>query len=288
MEKQIISLIEQKAVFMAASNKFELCDKVLLGIPFDATTSFRPGTRLAPYRIREVSEGIEEYSLYQDKSLENLDFYDAGDIVLPFGNVTECLQRIEKVCKWFLSQGKKVFSIGGEHLVSWPLIKSYYEYYPDLVVLQLDAHADLREEYLGEALSHAAVMRQAVELLGPNRVFQMGIRSCTRDELSYAHKNTQLYADVLLDVINEVKEKIQGRPVYFTLDIDVIDPAYAPGTGTPEAGGFSSREVLKLMHELQSLNVVGFDVVEISPPYDTADITSILGAKIIREALLAY
>ncbi len=283
-----IDFIEQKAVFMAASNKLEQCEKVLLGIPFDTTTSFRPGTRLAPFRIREVSEGIEEYSLYQDKSLEDLDFYDAGDIVLPFGNVSECLQRIEKVCKWFLSRGKKVFSMGGEHLVSWPLIKAYHEYYSDLVVVQLDAHADLREEYLGESLSHAAVMRQVVELLGEKKVFQLGIRSCTRDELNYAHKNTQLYADKLLDVIDEVKEKIQGRPVYFTLDIDVMDPAYAPGTGTPEAGGFSSREVIKLMHEIQSLNVVGFDVVEISPPYDAADITAILGAKIIREALLAY
>ncbi len=283
-----IDFTEQKAVFMAASNKLEQCEKVLLGIPFDATTSFRPGTRLAPYRIREVSEGIEEYSLYQDKSLENLDFYDAGDIILPFGNVAECLQRIEKVCKWFLSRGKKVFSIGGEHLVSWPLIKSYHEYYPDLVVVQLDAHADLRKEYLGETLSHAAVMRQVVELLGKNRLFQLGIRSCTRDELSYAEQNTQFYPDVLLDVIDEVKNKIENRPVYFTLDIDVIDPGYAPGTGTPEPGGFSSREVLKLMHQLRSLNVVGFDVVEISPPYDAADITSILGAKIIREALLAY
>ena len=285
---KIIDLMEQKAVFMAASNKLEQCEKVLLGIPFDATTSFRPGTRLAPYRIREVSEGIEEYSMYQDKSLETLDFYDAGDIILPFGNVSKCLQRIEKVCERFVSRGQKVFSMGGEHLVSWPLIKAYHKYYPDLMVVQLDAHADLRGDYLGESLSHAAVMRLAAELLGPHRVFQMGIRSCTRDELSYAYKNTQLYADVLLDVVAEVKEKIQGRPVYFTLDIDVIDPAYAPGTGTPEAGGFSSREVLQLMLELKSLNIVGFDVVEISPPYDAADITAILGAKIIREALLAY
>ncbi len=287
MDKEI-NFIEQKAVFMAASNKLEACDKVLLGIPFDATTSFRPGTRLAPYRIREVSEGIEEYSLYQDKSLEQLEFYDAGDLILPFGNVNESLQRIERACQYFLSRGKKVFSIGGEHLVSWPLIKAYHEYYPDLLVLHLDAHADLREEYLGEKLSHASVMRQVVQLLGKDRLFQLGIRSCTRAELDYADNNTQLYADVLLDVIDEVKKKLQNRPVYFTLDIDVIDPAYAPGTGTPEAGGFSSREVLKLMHEMRSLNVVGFDVVEISPPYDSADITAILGAKIIREALLAY
>lgn len=283
-----IEYLEAKAVFMAASNKVEGCDKVLLGVPFDATTSFRPGTRLAPYRIREVSEGIEEYSLYQDRSLEDLDFFDAGDMVLPFGNVIECLERIERICDYFLQQGKKVFSMGGEHLVSWPLIKSYYRHYPELVVLQLDAHADLRDHYLGETLSHASVMRQASELLGTRRVFQLGIRSCTKDEISYAQTHTRMYTDVLLEVLDEVKRLIGSRPVYFTLDIDVIDPAYAPGTGTPEAGGFSSRQVLQLMHQIQDLNIVGFDLVEVAPPYDNSEITSILAAKIIREALLAY
>ncbi|MGI6422300.1 MAG: agmatinase [Syntrophomonadaceae bacterium] len=286
--KQAIEYLESKAVFMAASNKLENCEKVLLGIPFDATTSFRPGTRLAPYRIREVSEGIEEYSIYQDRSLETLDFYDAGDIILPFGNVIECMNRIEHIGHYFLKQGKKLFSMGGEHLISWPLIKSYHQHYPELVVLQLDAHADLRDHYLGETLSHASVMRQAAELLGPRRVFQLGIRSCTGDELSYAQSHTRIYVDVLLEVLDQVKELIGSRPVYFTLDIDVLDPAFAPGTGTPEPGGFSSRQVLQLMHQIQDLNIVGFDLVEVSPPYDNSEITSILAAKILREALLAY
>jgi agmatinase len=282
------ALLERKAVFMAASDSLDSGNKILLGIPFDATTSFRPGTRLAPYRIREVSEGLEEYSIYQDKSLEDLNFYDAGDIILPFGNVPECLKRIEKIAAGFLQQGQKVFAIGGEHLVTLPLIKAYYKYYPDLVVIQLDAHADLREEYLGEPFSHAAVMRQIAELIGKKKVYQLGIRSCTRDELSYARENTFLYADILLDAIEPVIESIGSRPVYFTLDIDVLDPAYAPGTGTPEAGGFSARELFKFMQEIKSLNIVGFDMVEIAPPYDSGDITSILGAKIIREALLAF
>ncbi len=286
--KKAIEYLEVKAVFMAASRNLEECDKVLLGIPFDATTSFRPGTRLAPYRIREVSEGIEEYSIYQDRSLENLEFYDAGDIILPFGNVIESLKRIERTSNYFLEQGKKVFSMGGEHLVSWPLIKSYYQHYPELVVLQLDAHADLRDHYLGETLSHASVIRQAADLLGPGRVFQLGIRSCTREELNYAESHTKIYPDLLLEVLDEVKSLIGSRPVYFTLDVDVIDPAYAPGTGTPEAGGFTSRQVLQFMQGLQGLNIVGFDLVEVSPPYDNSEITSILAAKIIREAVLAY
>jgi agmatinase len=198
------------------------------------------------------------------------------------------MNRIEHIGHYFLKQGKKLFSMGGEHLISWPLIKSYHQHYPELVVLQLDAHADLRDHYLGETLSHASVMRQAAELLGPRRVFQLGIRSCTGDELSYAQSHTRIYVDVLLEVLDQVKELIGSRPVYFTLDIDVLDPAFAPGTGTPEPGGFSSRQVLQLMHQIQELNIVGFDLVEVSPPYDNSEITSILAAKILREALLAY
>lgn len=282
------NLLEKKAAFMAASNNLEACRKILLGIPFDATTSFRPGARLAPYRIREVSEGLEEYSIYQDKSLENLNFYDAGDLILPFGNVPECLYRIEQAAAGFWQQGKKVFSVGGEHLVSLPLIKACHQLYPNLVVVQLDAHADLREEYMGEHLSHAAVMRRIAELIGKGRVYQLGIRSCTGDELSYARGNTVMYAGRLLDALEPVIKSIGFRPVYFTLDIDVLDPAFAPGTGTPEPGGFTSRELFEFIQQIKSLNIVGFDIVEIAPPYDSGDITSILGAKIIREALLAF
>ncbi len=273
---------------MASSRDYEQCPKVIIGIPMDATTSFRPGTRLAPYRVREVSESIEEYSVYQDKSLEEIDFYDAGDIIIPFGNVGESLRRIEVVTRGLVQAGKQVYAIGGEHLVSLPLIKSYRHRYPDLVVIQLDAHADLRSDYLGESLSHASVMRHVVEEIGDKNLYQLGIRSATRDELKFAAERTNLYLDQLKNVLDEVIAKIGNHPVYLTLDIDVLDPAFAPGTGTPEAGGFSSRELLQVVHRLGELQVVGFDLVEISPPYEKGDNTSILGAKLLREALLAY
>jgi len=280
--------LDEKAKFMASSKSYGNSPKVIIGLPMDATTSFRPGTRLAPYRVREVSESIEEYSVYQDKSLEDISFYDAGDVVIPFGNVDESLQRIETVCRGLVEDDKKVFAIGGEHLVSLPLIKAYHQRYPDLVVVQLDAHADLRTDYLGETLSHATVMRHVVQELGDKRLYQLGIRSATRDELKFASARTYLYLDRFLDVLDEVVGKIGDRPVYLSLDIDVLDPAFAPGTGTPEAGGVSSRELLKALHQLSELTVVGFDMVEISPPYEKGDNTSILGAKILREALLAY
>ncbi len=259
-----------------------------IGLPMDFTTSFRPGTRQAPYRVREVSEGVEEYSIYQDSSLEEISFYDAGDVTIPFGNVQESLARMETTARELLAMRKKIFSIGGEHLVSLPIIKAYADYYPELVVIQMDAHADLREDYLGEKLSHATVMRHVLQIVGDKNLFQLGIRSGTREEMQYAQRCSNLYLDEFLSVLYEVKEKIGSRPVYISLDIDVLDPAFAPGTGTPEAAGVSSRELIKALVDLGQLNVVGFDMVEISPPYDIGDNTSILGAKILREALLAY
>lgn len=285
---EALDYLEQRAMFMAAKKDLESCGKVLVGLPMDATTSFRPGTRLAPFRIREVSDGLEEYSIYLDRSLEELDFYDAGDVRIPFGNVATSLARMEAVAQMFLEEGKKLFSMGGEHLVSLPIIRAYHRYYPELVVIQMDAHADLREEYLEERLSHATVMRHVVEELGPGRLYQMGIRSATRAEISFAREYTHLYLDQFTSVIDEVVAAVGERPVYVTLDIDVLDPAFAPGTGTPEAGGISSREVLAAILKLAHLNVVGFDLVEVSPPFEKGDNTSILAAKILREALLAF
>lgn len=284
----MMDYLEQRAYFLNCSPLEREGARVILGLPMDFTTSFRPGTRLAPGRIREVSVGLEEYSVYQDRSLENCDFADGGDVVVPFGNVPESLNRMQAVAENILDQGKKIFALGGEHLVSLPLITAYRRHYPDLVVLQMDAHADLRQDYLGESLSHATVMRRVVEVVGPGNLFQLGIRSATGEELAYARENTFLYLDQILECCPEVISKIGSRPVYFSLDIDVLDPAFAPGTGTPEAGGISSRELFRVLQILRDLRVVGFDLVEISPPLDHSDITSILGAKILREMLLAY
>jgi agmatinase len=288
MEKKTLQYLERKAFFMGSSDSLEDSSKVIIGLPMDFTTSFRPGTRLAPFRVREVSEGVEEYSIYQDRSLDEISFYDAGDVSIPFGNVVESLHRMELTALDLLAMHKKMFSIGGEHLVSLPVIKAYQKSYPELVVIQMDAHADLREDYLGEALSHATVMRHVLQLVGERNLFQLGIRSATREELQYAAKASNLYLDCFLTALEEIKDKVGGRPTYITLDIDVLDPAFAPGTGTPEAGGVSSRELIQMLNGLSGLNVVGFDMVEISPPFDVGDNTSILGAKIMREALLAF
>lgn len=288
--KNLPKYLEQRAFFLGCHPGQELdgADKVILGLPMDSTTSFRPGTRLAPYRIREVSEEIEEYSVYQDCSLADCRYIDVGDVTIPWGNIDESLARIESTARYLIGLKKMIYGIGGEHLVSLPLIKACYNYYPDLVVLQMDAHADLRQDYLEQELSHATVMRRVAEMLGEGRVYQLGIRSATREEIDFARHFTRLYLDRFLQVIPDIAESIGSRPVYVSLDIDVLDPAYAPGTGTPEGGGISSKEVLEALHRLKVLNVVGFDIVEVSPPFDIGDNTSMLAAKILREALLAF
>ncbi|WP_153726667.1 agmatinase [Heliorestis convoluta] len=273
---------------MGATEDYAEADVVLVGIPMDFTVSFRPGSRMGPQQIRLVSYGIEEYSVYQDKDLIDKKYYDAGDIALPFGNVTGSLERIEEVAADLLQEGKKPIFIGGEHLVTYPIVKPFADRYADLAVIHFDAHADLRTDYLGETNSHATVIRKVVDLIGGDNVYQFGIRSGTREEFAFARENTHMYVDEIFPALQKVVDKLKGRPVYVTLDIDVLDPAYAPGTGTPEPGGCTPREMFEAMRLLGQLDIVGFDLVEVAPSADLSDRTSLLAAKVIREAILSF
>jgi agmatinase len=273
---------------MGASHDYKQANAVLAGVPMDYTASHRPGSRAAPQEIRTISYALEEYSPYQDRNLLELDFYDAGDLMLPFGNVAESLRRVEEAAGHFYADKKFPLFIGGDHLVTYPLVKACLAKYPDLAVLHFDAHADLRASYEGEKNSHATVMHRVVNLLGPGRVYQFGVRSGTKEEFAFAGNNTVLFFDEIFPGLNRTVEALKDRPVYLTLDIDVLDPAFAPGTGTPEPGGCDSREILSAIRTAGALNVVGMDLVEILPAADQNGITAVLGAKIVREALLAF
>ncbi|MDW7675848.1 MAG: agmatinase [Bacillota bacterium] len=281
-------LLENSLGFIGATDSYEDAKIAIVGFPMDFTVSFRPGTRMGPKQIRAVSEGIEEYSFYQDKDLADYSYVDLGDVSLPFGNVTGSLERIKKVISQILADGKLPISLGGEHLVTYPVLESFKEKYGEIAVIQFDAHADLRTDYLGEQQSHATVMNKACQLFGGDNVYQLGIRSGTKEEFEFAQENTNLYFEQVLEPLNEIIEKIGNKPVYITVDIDVVDPAFAPGTGTPEAGGCTSRELLHAIIKLRQLNVVGFDIVEVSPMMDVGDCTSLLAAKLMREAILAF
>lgn len=273
--------------FMGSTESYEDANIVMVGVPMDFTCSFRPGTRFGPQKIREVSIGIEEYSIYMDKSLEDFKYYDAGDLDLPIGNVEKSLELIGQAAKEVVEDKKFPLFIGGEHLISVPVIKEVYKKYGDeLIVIHFDAHADLREGYLGCPNSHASAIRRLVDFMPGKNIYQFGIRSGTKEEFEYAKENTNMYTIEVLEPLKKVIDKFKGKPVYFTLDIDVIDPAYANGTGTPEPGGISSKELLQALGLVKDLNIVGFDLVEVSPHYDQSDRTALLAAKVIRDMII--
>lgn len=272
------------STFIACDAAYEEAKAVIYGTPFDQTTSFRPGTRFASQTMRSESFGIETYSPYQDKDLLDIKVMDAGDIELPFGDVERSLGMIYQQAKQILEDGKMPVMIGGEHLVTLPQFKAVLEKYPDVHIIHFDAHADLRMDYLGQQLSHACVMRRCYELVGENRIFQFGIRSGERSEFEvkgiYTHKFD-------LAPFPQIVEELKGKPVYFTLDLDVLDPSVFPGTGTPEAGGVTFKELLEAVMYLQKLKVVAFDVNELAPNYDHSGVSTAVACKILREILLA-
>jgi len=277
-------------VFICSSEDYERSQAVLYGMPMDFTVSFRPGSRFGPSRIREVSVGLEEYSPYLDRTLYDISYFDAGDLLLPFGNAGRSLELIAEFVQKLLADDKLIVGMGGEHLVTWPILQEVYKKYPDLAVIHIDAHADLREQYEGEPLSHSTPIRKAAELMGGKNIYQFGIRSGSKEEFAYGRQHCNFYPFDVLDPIKRVLPELAGRPVYVTIDIDVLDPSAAPGTGTAEAGGITSKELLAAIHEIarSDVQVVGCDVVEVAPVYDPSEQTQIVAAKLIREMLLGF
>ncbi len=272
--------------FIGCQATYDEADIVLFGAPFDSTTSYRPGTRFGSRAIRSESFGIETYSPYQDKDLSDIAVFDGGDLELPFGNPRPALQMIEETTRTIVQDGKIPVLLGGEHLVSLGSVKGVLATYPDLHILHFDAHADLREDYLGEKLSHACVMRRIWELVGDNKIYQFGIRSGDRVEFEFAKQHVQM-TPFTLEGLEEALRQLKGKPVYFTLDLDVLDPSVFPGTGTPEAGGITFPQLLKAILAIGQLNLVGCDVNELSPVYDPSGISTATACKIVRELLLA-
>lgn len=274
-------------VFMACEKEAHEADIVLFGAPFDSTTSYRPGTRFGSSAIRRESYGIECYSPYQDKDLEDTKVMDCGDLELCFGNTKKALAQIEEQAKEILDNSAIPFMLGGEHLVTLGAFRAVLEKYPDIHIIHFDAHADLREEYLGEQLSHASVIRRCWDLVGDGRIYQFGIRSGDREEFYWAKEHVTM-RKFDFEGLEEVLEKLEGTPIYFTLDLDVLDPSVFPGTGTPEPGGVTFDALRKTAEKVCSrANVVACDVNELSPHYDPSGISTAAACKIVREMLLA-
>lgn len=273
--------------FLACDCDYNDADIVLFGAPFDSTTSFRPGTRFGSSAIRHESFGLESYSPYQDKDLLDKNIFDSGDLELSFGITENALADIEERTETILNDKKIPFMIGGEHLVTLGAFKAVSKKYEDVHIIHFDAHADLRNDYLGAELSHACVIRRCWDIIGDGKIYQFGIRSGDREEFRWGseHVTTNKFN---FDTLEEVVKKLKGKPIYFTVDLDVLDPSVFPGTGTPEAGGVDFDTLRKAVTLVCSnCNIVGCDVNELSPHYDQSGASTAVACKIVREMLLA-
>lgn len=277
-------MMSNKLNFISCEAKFEDADIVVFGAPFDGTTSFRPGTRFAPNIIRIDSDGLETYSPYFNEDIQDKNIADIGDVDCVFGNPESTIDNISNQSKEIVSANKKPLMIGGEHLVTLGQFKEIYAKYRDVVIIHFDAHADLREDYIGEELSHATVIRRCFDLVGKERIFQFGIRSGTKSEFEFAKENTYMERFDAL-TIEEVVKAINDKPVYLTIDLDVLDPSVFSGTGTPEPGGLTFKEFITALKTLKGLNIVGADVVELAPHYDQSGVSNAVACKIVREVL---
>lgn len=261
-------------------------DWILFGAPYDGTSSYRSGSRFAPAAIRTETRLCQEsYSSYFDVELETLAIADLGDLELPFGDRDGALHLIRLTADRIFENNHRPFMIGGEHLVTLPVVASALDTYPDLMIIQIDAHADMAEEVFGETISHGTVMRRITDRTGAGRLIQIGIRSGTRDELRTARSLNTVYASFPRD--SDWLKSIDDRPVYLTIDLDGFDPSQIPGTGTPETGGLWFADFILFLKQIQSLNIIGIDVNELAPRLDSSNMSTIFAAKVIRETIAA-
>ena len=266
--------------WMGQNEDYASSDIVMLGMPFDGTVSYRSGSRFAPEQIRLASWGLEDYSPRFDKHLEDVNFHDVGDLEFPLGNTYKSLDLIEENVEQIYKDGKRVFGIGGEHLVTLPEIKAVAKFYKDLAIVHFDAHTDLREEYLGEEMSHSAVICHASKIVGAENIKQIGIRSGMKEEWEFMKKhNTLIHEYSGLD-------ELKSKKVFVTVDLDVLDPSVMSGTGTPESGGMQFNELMGWFEYLKNFDIVGADVVELAPDYDTSGVSTAVATKVIRELLM--
>ena len=274
--------------FIGCDAPYEAAKIVLYGAPFDSTTSFRPGARFGPAAMRHESFGIETWSPYQQKELTDYAVFDSGDLELCFGSAESALADIEARAEEILTDGKLPLLLGGEHLVTLGAVRAVARRYPDLHIVHFDAHADLRDDYLGARLSHACVIRRCHDILGDGRIHQFCIRSGDREEFRFADTHTELHPFDFTGLEETVAAlKASGAPVYFTIDLDCLDPAVFPGTGTPEAGGVTFPQLLGAILQVAGVNVVGADVNELAPMLDASGVSTAAACKVLRELLLA-
>lgn len=275
--------------FMSMDSSYESSDLIVFGVGFDGTTSNRPGTRFASSAMRKEFDGLETYSPVLNLDMEDFNICDIGDLELSIGNTEKVLDEIYENVRTLINDNKIPFMIGGEHLVTLPAFKAVYEKYNDIYVLHFDAHTDLREEYNNCKNSHATVIKRIWDIVGDEKIFQFGIRSGTKEEFDFSLNKNHTYMEVgNIITFKEIVKSLVGKNVYLTIDLDVLDPSIFPGTGTPEPGGITYKELentFKILKQYE-INIVGCDIVELSPDYDITKVSTITACKVLRELSL--
>ena len=275
--------------FMSMDVDYDDAKVVVFGAPFDGTTSNRPGTKFASNAMRMESNALETYSPLLGLDLEESRITDIGDAKLSYGDVEKVMEELEFLVDHVLSEHKIPLMIGGEHLVTYPAVKAVALAHPDVHVIHLDAHTDLREKFGGSKLSHATVLKRIWDLLGDGRIFQFGIRSGTKEEFDFARVDGHTYLEPFrISTVGEKLAQLSGKKIYVTIDLDVLDPSIMSGTGTPEAGGITYRELeafFLLLHNAD-VTIVGADIVELSPGLDLSNVSTATACKVLREMAL--
>jgi agmatinase len=273
-------------IFLEFNYPIDEANIVILGIPLD-TTPLRKGSHQAPQKIRNATELIEDYSPNLKLDITEKKIHDAGNLTFSM-EFEESLYLIKERISYILQRypGKRIVFIGGEHTITLPIIEAYREAYHELHIIQIDAHLDLRDEYAKRKYSHGTVMRRCWEILGRKRIYQFGIRSGTKEEFDFAEKETVLIPS--LDPLPQYLQELSYKPIYLTIDIDIVDPSIAPGVSAPEPGGYDFQQLLNFIYEIAKLNIIAFDLVEYTPTFDHSDLTAILCSKLLRECILAF
>ncbi len=288
-EKNKSSFNNEGAIFMSAQRNPENCKVGIFGIPYDGTTSFRPGARFGPSAIREVSNGLETYSPLLDMDLEELDFVDFGSINITHGAPEPIIEATKNTTKELLEKGLKPLLFGGEHSITTGAIDAIKDIYPEMMMIQLDAHADLRNEWLGSRHNHACTMRRCLEILPNNQLLQIAIRSGTKLEFKEMDLENRLIPYNSIDKFQTLKKRLNKHldtPIYITLDLDWFDPSIMPGTGTPEPGGYFWNDFEAIINILKNHHIIGADIVELSPQIDPTGVSSIVAAKVARTLIM--
>ncbi len=289
MKKPKINFNDEGPIFMASNRSKDNCKVGLYGVPYDGTTSFRPGARFGPDSIKHVSSGIESFCPQLMLDLESIDFTDFGNLDVPYGAPEPVIHKVKCATDYIYSLGAKPLLLGGEHSITCGAIEGAIKYFPELIILQLDAHADLREEWLGSKFNHACTMRRCLEILPSKTIYQLGIRSGTKEEIEEIKEKKRLIKHSFGNPSKELRDRLHnhlGKPIYLTLDLDWFDPSAVPGTGTPEPGGFFWQDFGFVINVLKEHNIIGCDIVELAPQLDPSGISSILAAKATRTLIM--